>query len=211
MEMASVLKGVCERLKREYAAHTVLLYGSMADGSANTDSDLDIAAFAPVDSITRIAELHQGVFVDAFVYPESVLASPDDEHLRFRGAKVLVQIADSAEAFLQRLDARYAAGPTPLPPDEITARRVWAKKMLARAQRGDVEGNYRRAWLLTALLEDYFHLRGLWFEGPKKAFTWLHENDPATLRSFDAALKPDAPLSAIDVVVACVVRDSSRT
>ena len=43
---------------------------------------------------------------------------------------------------------------------------------LSKAQ-GDLEGNFRRVWLLYALLEDYFALRGMWYEGPKAALKWL--------------------------------------
>jgi len=36
--------------------------------------------------------------------------------------------------------------------------------MALRMRRSDIEGNFRRAWLLTALLEDYFRLRGMWYQ-----------------------------------------------
>ena len=65
-------------------------------------------------------------------------------------------------------------------------------------QRGDAEGNYRRAWLLTALLEDYFHMQGRWWQGPKKALRWLAENDATVHRDFAAALEPGA--SPADIV-----------
>lgn len=207
MKTQMILGTLCERMKADYAAHTILLYGSMADGSANADSDLDLAAFAPVDPLIRVAELRDGVFIDAFVYPEAVLEHPEDEHLRFRGSRILLQQAGSAESLLQLLEEKYQAGPDPLPVDEVAVRRTWARKMLVRIQRGDAEGNYRRHWLLTALLEDYFLLRGLWFEGPKKALAWLSAHDPAALQAMEAALEPDAPITAIEIAVNHVLNE----
>jgi predicted nucleotidyltransferase len=207
MKAQAILDAVCERLKAEYKAHTILLYGSMADGSDSADSDLDIAAFGPGDHIVRIAEVVEDTFIDAFIYPEAVLDAPEEEHLRIRGSRILVQKSGSAEALLKRLDEIYAAGPKALPVDELEARRTWARKMMARIKRGDVEGNYRRAWLLTALLEDYFHLRGWWFEGPKKALAWLNAHDSAALRAIESALEPGAPVTAIEAAVEHVLSE----
>ncbi|EAQ98774.1 nucleotidyltransferase domain-containing protein [Congregibacter litoralis] len=208
MKARDFLETVCERLKAQYDAYTILLYGSLADGSANADSDLDIAAFSPVDRVTRVAEIQDGIFIDAFIYPESVLDAPEEEHLRFRGAEILFQKTESAAVLFERLDELYVSGPAPLPADEITVRRIWATKMVARMQRADAEGNYRRHWLLTALLEDYFHLRGLWFEGPKKALSWLRTHDSATLKALEAALEPGAPITSIEIAVDRVLNAS---
>lgn len=203
------LAAVCDRLEQEYSAHTILLYGSMADGSANADSDIDLAAFAAVDQDIRVAELFHGAFLDCFVYPESILGAPEEEHLRLRSAKVLRQRNGSGTAFIELLEKRYKEGPIALTADEAAARRIWARKMIARIQRGDVDGNYRRSSLLTALLEDYFHLRGLWFEGPKKSFAWLLANDPGTFDAMEAALVPAAPVSAIEHAIDLVMAESA--
>ncbi|MEE4383830.1 MAG: nucleotidyltransferase domain-containing protein [Pseudomonadales bacterium] len=205
--MQAILETVCERLKAEYAAHTILLYGSTAEGSADADSDLDLAALGAVDRVIRVAEHQDGVFVDAFVYPDTALEAPEDEHLRFRGARILLQRSGTAETLLQRLEVKCEAGPEPLPEDELEMRRTWARKMVARIQRGDVEGHYQRHWLLTALLEDYFHLRALWFEGPKKTLAWLAAHDRATSKAMEAALEPGAPITAIEVAVNHVLNE----
>jgi predicted nucleotidyltransferase len=207
MKTEEILARPCARLQAEYGAHTILLYGSMADGSADADSDLDVAAFGPVERVTRVAELRDGIFVDAFVYPDTVLDAPEEEHLRFRGSRILLQRAGAAASLLERLEERYEAGPEPLPADEVEVRRTWARKMVARIQRGDAEGDYRRHWLLTVLLEDYFHLRGSWFEGPKKALAWLATHDAATSRALEAALEPGASIAAIELAVNHVLNE----
>lgn len=166
---------------------------------------MDIAAFAPVSTPIREAYGRDGVFIDAFVYPESMLDDPAEEHLRFRGSKILLQRAGTADTFLARFDQQHAAGPEPLADDEREARRVWIGKMLLRISRGDTEGDYRRVWLLTSLLEDHFLLRGLWFQGPKKALIWLRENDPQTADAMERALKPGAEIAAIEAAAARVL------
>lgn len=207
-EVTWILDQVCAELRSERGVHTILLYGSWADGSANAGSDLDVAAFAPVSEVTRDARLVGGVYLDVFVYPDKILTGPSEEHLRFRGSRILLQRGTDAAAFIKRLDEIYAAGPKALAADELAARRVWAGKMLSRIRRGDVEGNYRRAWLLTALLEDYFNFRQRWYQGPKKALAWLKENDREVFEVFDCALKPGADVQAIEAAVECVVGDS---
>jgi len=77
--------------------------------------------------------------------------------------------------------------------------------MSLRMRRGDIEGDFRRAWLLTALLEDYFSIRGMWYQGPRKSFQWLRQHDAPMYRAFEEALKPGASFDAIDEVVALAV------
>jgi len=208
---SQIIEKVCSELQEKHSAHTILLYGSEADGTSRAESDLDIAAFAAISEVIRDARLLHGTYIDVFVYPEIVLSSPSEEHLRFRGSRVLKQQGASADTFLSKLDAFYNAGLKPLAADELSARREWAGKMLGRLARGDIEGHFRRSWLLTALLEDCFHLRGNWYEGPKKSFQWLQQNDPDTHRAFDAALTPGAEVSKIKALMVRVVGQNADT
>jgi hypothetical protein len=200
-----LLARICRQLS-ERGAHTVLLYGSRADGSANEFSDYDLAAFASVSRVFRDTRVIDGHFLDVFLHPDAVLSRRGQEHLALRGSRILAQRHDDATRFLADLDGLYERGPEGLSDDEIRARDVWARKMALRARRGDIEGDYRRAWLLTAVLEDYFVTRGMWFEGPKKAFQWLLAHDGALHAAFAAALKPTAELSAIDRLIDLATR-----
>ena len=200
-----LLRTLCEQLTQDGSHHTVLLYGSRADGTADEDSDYDIAAFGPRDAEGRDTQSIGGVFLDLFLYPESALSQPGPEWLKLRGSVVLAQRGQEADAFLQGLDTIFTQGPPALAADEANARISWAWKMLARMERGDAEGHYRRVWLLTSLLEDHFALRGLWFEGPKKALQWLRQHDATTYGALEAALQPGAPTARIREAVRCVV------
>jgi hypothetical protein len=193
-----VLQRVCDDLVTLHGVHTILLYGSRADNSATQDSDYDLAAFAPIEKALRDARLMNGAYLDIFLYPEGVLKNPNEELLKLRGCRVMLQRVGEADAFLIALEQLFERGPERLPPDEIQARKAWALKMASRSQRGDTEGNYRRAWLLVALLEDYFLIRGQWYQGPKKALCWLQEHDPATYKAFSLALQPNASQESIN-------------
>ena len=204
MNPGEIVDALRTELQEKHYCHTVILYGSRASGAASAGSDYDLAGFAAVGTTRREARVWRSAFVDLFIYPESYLTDPVDL-LKLRRGVVLVERDGQGTALLARLEKQFAAGPEKLPPDELEARGVWAKKMLERAQRGDLEGDYRRVWLLTALLEDYFHLRGLWFLGPKTALAWLREHDPATCAGFETALKPGARLESLTALVALVV------
>jgi len=205
MRAEEFIRRASDELVQHHGAHTVLLYGSRADGSATEDSDYDLAAFGNTAAVFRDARLVEGSYLDAFLYPDSVLAAPTGQHLKLRGSRVLVQRDSLATTFLERLEDLYRRGPEPLPQDEAVARKAWAHKMLSRAERSDAEGDYRRAWLLTALLEDYFSLRREWFEGPKKALRWLAQFDQPTFEAFSLALKPGCDLRPVAVLVRLVV------
>jgi predicted nucleotidyltransferase len=198
------LAGFVELLRRDHGCHTLILYGSRARGDATDDSDYDLLGVRESGESRRDARWVEGAYLDAFIHPESKIAQAGAELLHVRGGLVLCEKDGIGARLLARLDEVHAAGPLPLPSDEAGARRAWAQKMVARARRGDLEGHYRRAWLLTALLEDYFLLRGLWYSGSKRSLAWLEAHAPDAHAAFAAALRPGADLDAIERLVAVV-------
>jgi hypothetical protein len=191
-------------LRASYNCHTAILYGSHAKGDARPGSDYDVAGFADVSTVERVTGAWRNSYLDVFIYPESRLTAPTSEMVHLRGGVVLFQEDAQGERLLSELDQIYAAGPEPLGDSELRARRHWAWKMSDRAAHDDAEGNFRRAWLLMALLEDYFHLRHRWYEGPKKSLSYLAENEPQVYAAFEAALRPGASLTTIAKLVETV-------
>jgi len=194
-----------EYLRGSHGAHTLILYGSHARGEASTDSDVDVAAFADVPQAVRDAQLWNGMFLDAFVYPTAFAGAADAGMLKLCDGRVLLDERALAIPLLERLAAIHRQGPPALPESELRMRRVWARKMMARIRRGDVEAHHRRHWLLFQLLEDHFALRGEWYRGPKQALAHLRRHAPPTFTAFEQALAPEASLEAIAALVDHVV------
>ena len=204
MKPDPIVDELAEGLRTRHGCHTAILYGSRAEGDARAGSDYDIAGFGATAKTYRDARKWHGVYVDAFVHPEAKLADPPIDLLAMRGGVVLFEKEGAGTRFLARLEEIFRAGPEGLPDNEIAGLRVWAWKMLERAAHPDIEASYRRAWLLMALLEDYFVLRHLWYLGPKRSFRWLEANEPRVHAAFTAALRPGADLAAIERLVEMV-------
>ena len=199
-----------DELRHQHGVHTIILYGSRARGDATAESDIDVAGFADIPLTVRDARMWNGIFLDAFVYPTARAAVPKDlaaepEMMKLCAGRVLLDDRKLGALLLDHLAAIDRQGPPALPASELQVRRLWARKMIARARRGDVEANYRRHWLLYQLLEDYFALRGEWYRGPKDAFATLQVAAPATFAAFERALAPSATLDEIEALVTLVI------
>lgn len=190
--MEALLSRVVEELRSRHDCHTVILYGSYARGDQSAISDIDVLGIRAAGEAVRDARLWQGVYLDAFIYPEAILDTFDEGMARILGGRILLQRDAIGRQLLERVEALIAQGPEPADPAEIQVRLTWARKMVGRIGQRDVEGNYRRHWLLFQLLEDYFYLRGLWFHGSKESFKWMKSEDPFTFQLFEAALEPGA-------------------
>jgi hypothetical protein len=198
-----------DELRRVHGVHTIILYGSRALGEATAESDIDVASYADVTESTRDARQWNGMYLDVFVYPTARLGdAPDAEMLKLCGGQVLLDQRNLAKPLLERIAALELQGPPAQSEAEQRMRRVWARKMLARLRRGDIEAHYRQHWLLYALLEDYFALRGEWYRGPKRALADLLAYRPETFVVFERALVPGAPLAALEALVELVVSEA---
>jgi len=188
-----------------HGCHTVILYGSWARGSATPESDVDILCVREAGPALRDARIVAGVYLDAFIYPEADLATPQPALLRVLGGAVLRETNGFGSALLARLQELQDRGPAATPDDERRAVLLWSSKMLERfrGQRG-LEADYRRMQLLLQSLEDYFAFRGAWFRGPKEAFAWLLQHDTPTYRRFERAAQPGASDAAFAELVHAV-------
>jgi len=188
-----------------HGCHTAILYGSWVRGQATPQSDVDIVCVREGGPAFRDARIVDGLYLDAFIYPEADLLTPEPELLRVLGGRVIREANGFGSALLAKLQELNDRGPTPMADDLRQVSVLWADKMLDRFRgQADPEAQYRRMQLLMQSLEDYFALRGTWFRGPKEAFAWLLEHDAAAHRHFESALQPHASDAAFAALVQTV-------
>jgi predicted nucleotidyltransferase len=189
---------VTSMLERKFGCHSFVLYGSHASQQANAASDVDICAFRPASEEIRCSKLWNTHLLDVWIYPDHNLEQSSLKFIRLRNGVVLKEKDGIATRCIDFARKRFAQGPPEIPEWDIEVKKVWIEKTLVRIQAYDPESNYRRAWLLCSLLENYFEFRNLWYLGPKESMSWLQQNDPAAYALFSKSLTPGAPLAEIE-------------
>jgi len=187
-----------------YKCHTIILYGSRARGEATSTSDYDIIAIREKGDMERDCRFFEGFYLDIFVYAENEIKNPDTSLIRIKDGLVLCQQDSMGDEILEKIKTIFNAGPPTTPAWEKHEINAWVMKMIDRARQGDIEGNFRRHWLLHDLLECYFKLRDKWYLGPKESFQWFKTNDIQTYAAFDKALKPNASFNDIHDLIQLV-------
>jgi hypothetical protein len=190
-------------LTEQFGCHTAILYGSRARGDWDAASDIDVIAFRDAGEAGHVAHRWQNLFLDLFLYPTATRPAPD--WLRLHGGRVLFQRGSEGDNVLSVVEDMLAAGPERLSADDLRTRRLWAEKMLIRAEKGDPEGDYRRHWLLMSLLEDYFTLRGQWYLGARRSLALLQREKPEDFAVLRKAFEPSASIADIRTAVAMVI------
>ena len=201
-----VLDLIIDELTLIHQCHTIILYGSRARGDYTITSDYDVAGISKEGEKQRIARLDQnnGVYLDIFIYPENEFAVLKQEHLNMADGIVIIDSNEFGKNLISKLNI-IISEPEQVPNDEIQARKIWYKKMLFRASRGDLEGQYRHIWAIFTILEDYFVFRGLRYQGPKKAFQYIEMHDQETLALFHDALSNTNDLDALARLIGKIV------
>jgi hypothetical protein len=164
-------------LKKRYKSHTIILYGSYARGEATETSDIDIACFGDDVEEIKDARLFQGIYLDAWLYPTSSLDSVSESDHRFGDGIAVVDERGLGKKHISQVQKKLLAGTEKMKEADLLHLKEWIEKMLTRASIDDLDGNYRRIWLQFELLSLYFEIRGLWFLGHKKSFSYLCEHD----------------------------------
>lgn len=200
-----LLEALSDDLQSVYGCHTAILYGSRARDDWDAASDIDVIAFRDQGNSQRVAEKWNGILLDLFIHASH--DAPDPSWIRIGDGRVLFQANQFGDRVLQDIQTLTQGGPEQVPIAELLVRKVWAEKMLERSGKGDMEGNYRRHWLLFVLLEDYFAVRGQWYLGPKKSFRWLRETNGAHFDAFETALRPEASMADMQRAIDATFED----
>lgn len=206
MDMENECLGkIVKHILEKHDCHTVILYGSRARNQANQNSDYDIIGIKDEGTFERDCRVIDDAYLDAFIYPLNLVQNPDNYFIRVKDGIVLVQKDNVGNALLDKIKLIYDAGPPKMPAWEVQEICVWLQKMAARSRDTDIEGDFRRQWLLHDILECYFKLRDLWYLGPKEGFLWIKNNDYSSYEAFARALKQTATSDDIQNLVNRVI------
>lgn len=204
-----ISKEIARELTENHHCHTVILYGSRARGDFNKNSDIDVLGIRDSGDAYRIGRPWNGYLLDAWVYGEENLPTPDNLFQIANGV-VLTERDDMGTKLLCEIQCKLSTPPKPLPTWELELRVTWIEKMLARAAAGDAEGDYRRHWLLYSLLEDWFAFAERHYLGPKESLKFLETSEPSLFLKFQQALRPSADLAAIRTLASAVTTRAVR-
>lgn len=197
MNVNVLFENVKTYLKQKYNCHTIILYGSYSRGDYTEESDLDVICFADRSDDKNNVELFEGKQLDVWVYNTDKMDNPE-EFLRVYRGKVLLNDKGFAEKFLSEIEGVFNDGPKKLTEEEKVFLKSWLRKMYLRSNKNDIEGNYRYYWLLKDSLEIYFELKGIWYLGPKKSFSWLKKNDNFAYNLFENTFRKNVNMQEVE-------------
>lgn len=186
MKTNAFLEELTTYLIERHHCHTIILYGSFSTGNYTSESDVDIVAFADSFREKNDTTILLNKQLDAWIYPTKMHRHAD-QFLQLHESEVILDDRNLASKLLSDVDRLIDRGPGEISTDEKKFLIAWLWKMESRARKNDIEGNYRRNWLLVDSLEIYFQLKGIWFFGPKKSLAWIRENDTIAYELFDQA------------------------
>src|SRR5262249_48188188 len=139
---------IAHDIQEKHGCHTIILYGSHARGESTEASDYDIIALRENGEMERDCRLFEETYLDIFVYPEDQVENPDTSLIRIKDGIVIFQKGNLGDRLLKAVRELFNKGPKPMPAWEKKVIVTWSEKMLSRAKIGDIEGNFRRHWLL---------------------------------------------------------------
>ncbi len=185
----SLMNEIIKALEAKYHPLGIIVYGSYADGTNNLNSDFDALLLTNGSSELHDSSVMSGVELDVWIYPRAKIEAPHDAY-EFLQIWDGIIISDET-GLLSRLQAEvreYIHSTAAKGREENLQNLNWCRKMLARTERGDFEGRYRRCWLLTDSLEIYCNIVGEYFFGAKKALRYMQQHAPDAAAAYGAAL-----------------------
>jgi len=178
-----LLLDLVEKLKKEYRCKAIILYGSYADETYIETSDLNILCFAEVDNVIADTSIFNGIQLDLWIYPMDCLNGYETLGKLHEG-KILYEVDSLGTILLEKIKT-HVEREFEISSEEIDRLKSWCYKMMSRIEVGDIEGNYKKIWLMNDLLPIYFQMKKRWYLGPKKSFVWLKKNDKKVYLMFE--------------------------
>lgn len=200
----NLINSVKDYLVKKYGCHSIIIYGSFANGNYTEESDIDLLCFCDNPERENDTSIFDSRRIDAWIYKTEKMNN-STQFLHVLGGKILLDERNLCTNFLNDIDKQFKEGPKKLSSEQKEFLKSWLKKMLKRAKKGDIEGNFRYHWMLNDSLEIYFNIKDRWYLGPKKSLQWLLHNDKEAYSIFDNALKINADITEIERLIQFIV------
>ncbi|MGB6127348.1 MAG: nucleotidyltransferase domain-containing protein [Psychrilyobacter sp.] len=178
-----ILKDLVEKIKKEYKCKAIILYGSYADGTYIETSDLNIFCIAEVENMIIDTSFFNGIQLDLWICPMDCLNGYETLG-KLNEGKILYEVDNLGTILLEKIKT-HVEREFEISSKEKDRLKSWCYKMMSRIEVGDIEGNYKKIWLMNDLLPIYFQMKKRWYLGPKKSFALLKENDKKVYLMFE--------------------------
>lgn len=183
------LDKILHYISQTYHPVSIILYGSYADGTNCESSDFDALVISRDHDVWHDTSFVSGIQLDVFIYPESFFEGDYncEDFVQIKDGQIIVDVNHSGELLKKRV-LSYVESLPRKSKQEIQCDIDWCEKMLVRAKRPDVEGMYRRHWLLIDSLEIFCNAVNHLYTGPKKSLLWMEKNYPMEFACYKRAL-----------------------
>lgn len=183
------MEKIIEYIKQTYDPLSIILYGSYANATNDSNSDFDALVISRDHEFFHDTAVINEIILDVFVYPDTYFNEDYDcnEFIQIFDGKIILDTENKGQALKNRVLSHIKALPRKTDA-EIQANIDWCKKMLERVKRRDAEGMFRWHWLLSDSLEIFCDAVNHPYFGPKKTLKWMEENHTAAFSHYKKAL-----------------------
>lgn len=180
---------IIDYIVNKYEPHTIILYGSYADGSNNINSDFDALVITDKQCIFHDGNLFEGILLDIFIYNTSNFKDNInyEEYVQINDGDIVLDKYGLGRQ-LQEKVCDFIKVQSKKSIEEKQHQIEWCEKMLFRVKRNDTEGYFRWHCILVESLEVYFILCDEYYYGPKKSIAKLKSKDPKAFQYYNNAL-----------------------
>lgn len=183
------MEQILQYIQETYAPLSIILYGSYADGTNNSNSDFDALVITSEHELFHDTSIVNGIPLDVFVYPQKYfdVEYACEDFVQIHDGRIFTDSNGIGKALQEKVQA-YLRNRAVKSSAEIRASVDWCIKMLERAKRGDCEGMFRWHWVLTDSLEIFCDIMQHPYLGPKKTLKWMEETQPKSFDCYNRAL-----------------------
>lgn len=180
---------IIEYIVKKYEPHTMIVYGSYADGSNNENSDFDALIITDKQFMFHDGNIVNGIPLDLFIYNTSDFVDKVEyeKYVQIHDGDIVIDKYGIGKELKVKV-CEFIKNSSKKSIEEKQHQVEWCEKMFLRTKREDTEGYFRWHWLLVDSLEIYFIICNEYYYGPKKSLLILKKNNPEAYNYYNNAL-----------------------